>query len=115
MYPNDRQWQLFNRYAHCPPPMHPRAFLQRWDLDYPALAKLAGVTRDTVNHWFSIGAGSREPSDHYCQRLASIDFLWRYHEQLPQAWLDLWCDLPEELSEAEDQEDLTEIEPDLES
>lgn len=101
---NDRQWELFTRYRDCPPPMHPRDFLQRWDLDYSALARLTGVTRNTVYHWFSAGAGSRDPSIHTCQRLASIDFLWRHHDEIPRAWLDRWCDLQEDAEAQEDVE-----------
>lgn len=96
MYPTDRQWQLFDRYKNCPPPMSPRTFLQRWALDYPDIARLTGVTRDTVSHWFSTGRGSRTPPVHHCQRLATIDFLWRNPDRIPHDLLDEWCGLTED-------------------
>lgn len=89
MYPSERQWQLFERYQHCPPPMHPREFLGRWELDYPDLARLLGVSRHLVAHWLS--GNQREPSEHYCRRLATIDFLWTNHARLPKALLGEWC------------------------
>ncbi|BAU16124.1 unknown protein (plasmid) [Leptolyngbya sp. NIES-3755] len=96
MYPTDEQWELFDRYRNCPPPLSPQTFLQRWELDYPDIARLVGVTRDTVAHWFSTGAGSRPAPEHHCRRLATIDFVWRNAEQLPYALLDEWCNLPDE-------------------
>ena len=96
MYPTDDQWALFARYQDCPPPLHPRTFLQLWDLDYPQLAQLVGVSRDTVAHWFSTGSGSREVPLAHCRRLATIDFLWRQSDLLPQALLDKWCELTED-------------------
>lgn len=101
MYPTLEQWRLFERYQDCPPIMTPQAFLQHWDLDYPDLARLVGVSRNTVAHWFSAGAGSRPPQDHYCRRLATIDFAWRNLERLPRKLLDDWCELSE-LSEETD-------------
>jgi hypothetical protein len=93
VYPADHQWQLFDRYKECPPPMHPRTFLQRWNLDYPDIARLTGVSRDTVAHWFSTGRGSREAPAHHCRRLATIDFLWRNADRIPFPILDEWCEL----------------------
>lgn len=96
MYPNDHQWQLFERYRDCPPPMTPSTFLQVWDLDYPDIARLTGVSRDTVGHWFSRGAGSRPAPKPYQRRLATIDFLWRNYDRIPLDLLDEWCDLIED-------------------
>lgn len=93
-YPTDLQWALFEKYAECPPPMHPRTFLQRWDLDYPDLARLIGVSTHTVAHWFSSGRGSRNPPLPHCRRLATIDFAWRHLDRLPLELLDEWCHLP---------------------
>jgi hypothetical protein len=95
MYPTNSQWELFERYRNCPPPMSPQVFVQRWNLDYPAIARLVGVSRDTVSHWFSSGAGSRPAPEQHCRRLATIDFAWRNLERLPQQILDEWCDLSE--------------------
>ncbi|MGV0028188.1 hypothetical protein [Phormidesmis priestleyi] len=95
MYPTDSQWELFERYRNCPPPMSPQVFLQRWNLDYPDIARLVGVSRDTVGHWFSTGAGSRPAPLPYCRRLASIDFLWCNSERILQELLDEWCGLQE--------------------
>ncbi|MBD3886418.1 hypothetical protein IFO70_32555 [Phormidium tenue FACHB-886] len=70
---------LFERYKNCPPPVSPQTFLQRWELDYPDLARLTGMTRDTVRHWFSSGAGSRPvPQTHY-RRSATVNErkIWR--------------------------------------
>lgn len=97
MYPTDRQWQLFERYQNCPPPMQPRIFLERWNLDYPDIARITGVSRDTVAHWLSRGAGSRPAPDRHCRRLATIDFLWRNPERIPFSLLDEWCGLRENL------------------
>ncbi|MBW4694182.1 MAG: hypothetical protein KME27_20760 [Lyngbya sp. HA4199-MV5] len=96
MYPTHRQWTLFERYKNCPPPMSPRTFLQQWALDYPDIARLTGVTRDTVSHWFSTGRGSREVPIHHCRRLATIDFFWRNPDRIPQDLLDEWCGLLED-------------------
>lgn len=93
MYPTDRQWQLFDRYQNCPMLMHPSVFLQHWSLDYPDIAKLTGVSRDSVAHWFSKGAGSRSVPEHHCRRLATIDFLWRNGDRIPFTLLDEWCEL----------------------
>lgn len=79
--------------------MLPRTFLQYWDLDYPDIARLTGVTRDTVVHWFSTGRSSRELPVHHCQRLATIYFLWRDLNRVPQDLLDEWCRLPEDLEQ----------------
>lgn len=95
MYPDDRQWQLFERYKDCPPSMTPSTFLQRWDLDYPAIARLTGVSRDTVAHWFSRGAGSRPAPEPYQRRLATINFFWRNSDRIPRELLDEWCGLQE--------------------
>lgn len=96
MYPTDRQWQLFERYKGCPPPMHPRQFLQLWDLDYPAIAQLTGVSRNTVAHWFSRGAGSRAVPEAHQRRLATIDFFWSNSDRIPLELLDAWCGLQED-------------------
>jgi hypothetical protein len=95
MYPTDYQWRLFNRYRNCPPPMSPQTFLQRWDLNYPDLAQLLGVSRDTIGHWFSTGVGSRPAPEHHCRRLATIDFFWSNSDRIPQELLDEWCGLQE--------------------
>jgi len=95
MYPTKEQWALFERYKNCPPPMTPQTFLQRWSLDYPDLARLTGVSRDTVAHWFSTGQGSRKAPLRHCRRLATIDFAWRNHASLPHELLDKWCRLRE--------------------
>lgn len=97
MYPTDQQWRLFERYQNCPPPMSPQAFLQQWNLlDYADIARLVGVSRNTVAHWFSTGRGSRPAPEAHCRRLATIDFLWRNGDRLPLPLLDEWCglDLP---------------------
>ena len=113
MYPHDDQWALFERYKNCPPPMSPQAFLQRWELDYPDLARLVGVTRNTVAHWFSSGVGSRPAPEHHCQRLATIDFLWRNGDRLPYSLLNEWCDLSEVPEQAEDEDILENPSEDL--
>ncbi|MBD2156750.1 helix-turn-helix transcriptional regulator [Leptolyngbya sp. FACHB-16] len=89
MYPTDVQWRLFRQYQDCPPPMHPREFLQNWELDYPQVAQLLGVTRDSVAHWLS--GDDRQPSEHYCRRLATIDFFWKNSDRIPKPLLDEWC------------------------
>ena len=89
-YPTPRQWQLFERYKSSPPPLHPLTFLQRWEISYPELAKLAAVSRSTVEHWFSTGTGQRTPAARHCRRLAEIDFLWRHAEQIPDWLLRRW-------------------------
>jgi hypothetical protein len=96
MYPTTEQWQLFERYRTCPAPMSPQTFLQNWELGYPDIAQLIGVSRHTVAHWFSTGAGSRSAPEHHCRRLATIDFLWRNHDRIPLDLLDEWCDLIED-------------------
>lgn len=93
MYPTDRQWALFDRYKNCPPPMSPQVFLQHWDLDYPDLARLLNVSRNTVRHWFSTGIGSRPAPEPHCRRLATIDFLWRNSDRIPLTLLNEWCEL----------------------
>ncbi|MGG6270678.1 hypothetical protein ACQ4M3_38850 [Leptolyngbya sp. AN03gr2] len=109
MYPIDEQWALFDRYKNCPPPLSPQTSLQQWELDYPDVARLVGVSRHTVAHWFSTGAGSRLAPEHHCRRLATIDFLWRNAERLPYELLDEWCDLPDEqaISVEDAEDDLT--------
>lgn len=96
MYPNNEQWAIFQRYQNCPPPMHPRVFLQNWELDYPDIARLTGVSRDTVSHWFSSGIGSRPTPLHHCRRLATIDFLWRNLDRIPREFLNEWCSITED-------------------
>lgn len=93
MYPTSSQWELFERYRNCPQPMSPQTFLQNWDLNYPDLARLTGVSRDSVSHWFSTGAGSRPAPIHHRRRLATIDFLWRNGDRIPYQLLDEWCGL----------------------
>lgn len=75
--------------------MHPRTFLQNWELDYPAVARLTGVSRDTVAHWFSSGRGARVTPEHHQRRLANIHFLWQNPNRIPQDLLDEWCELTE--------------------
>jgi hypothetical protein len=77
--------------------MSPQTFLQHWNLDYPDLARLVGVSRDTVGHWFSTGRGSRPAPEAHCRRLATIDFFWRNLDRIPYKLLDAWCELPAEL------------------
>ncbi|WP_088890006.1 hypothetical protein [Leptolyngbya ohadii] len=101
MYPTDRQWALFDRYKNCPPPMSPQTFLQRWDLDYPDLARLLNINRNTVRHWFSTGSGSRPAPEQYRRRLATIDFFWRNSDRIPQDLLDEWCGLAADDNNAE--------------
>jgi len=90
-YPSERHWQLWGHYQVCPPPLHPLQFLQEWDLSYPDLAKLIGVSRSTIEHWFSTGAGHREPPSHHCRRLAEIHLLWSLSPQLTPDQIHLWC------------------------
>lgn len=89
-YPTAEQWQLFELYRSAPPPMSPLQFLQQWELDYPTLARVAGVSRSTIEHWFSQGKGSRIPAVRYCRRLAIVHFLWSNLDLIPPRLLDRW-------------------------
>jgi hypothetical protein len=99
MYPTDEQWALFRRYKNCPSPIHPRTFLQHWELDYPDIADLTGVSRHTVAHWFSTGSGSRPTPLPYQRRLATIHFLWGNPKRVPLDLLDEWCQLTDDTDE----------------
>lgn len=91
--PSDQHWHLFEEfYLHCPPPLHPTQFLERWDVSYTELAKLAGVSRSTIEHWFTHSATHREPSLMHQRRLAAIDRLFRNIDRIPSELLKLWCD-----------------------
>jgi hypothetical protein len=99
MYPNDEQWAIFQRYQNCPLPMHPRTFLQHWELDYPDIARLTGVSRHTVSHWFSSGRGGRPAPEAHQRRLATIHFLWSNSDRIPIDLLDQWCELTDDKHE----------------
>ena len=89
---SEQQWQLFEHlYLHCPPPLHPAKFLEAWEVSYADLAKLSGVSRSTIEHWFSQGAAHREPSLMHQRRLAAIDRLFRSVEHISPELIRLWC------------------------
>ncbi len=89
----EQQWQLFEHlYLRCPPPLNPAQFLEAWDVSYADLAKLSGVSRSTIEHWFSQSASHREPSLLHQRRLSAIDRLWRHIEHISPELIQLWCD-----------------------
>lgn len=90
-HPSAQQWHLFAQYQHCPPPLHPALFLQDWSVSYGELAQLAGVSRSTVEHWFSLGSSHREPALLHCRRLAVIHRLWHHSDRITPELIGLWC------------------------
>lgn len=91
--PSEQHWQLFEHlYLRCPPPLHPAQFLEAWEISYADLAKLAGVSRSTIEHWFSQGVAHREPSLMHQRRLATIERLWRNADRISPELIKLWCD-----------------------
>lgn len=93
-YPSNRQWELFERYQTCPPPLHPGQFQQHWDLSYGELAKIAKTSRSTVEHWFLVGASRREPTDHHCRRLAEVHLVWSQVDRFTPGVIAIWCQPP---------------------
>lgn len=55
--------------------MTPEEFLASWDVSAQELAKIAGTSTTTVNHWF-IGNGARSPQPYHKFRLALIHRRW---------------------------------------
>lgn len=49
--------------------MHPKEFVERWQLSRGELASLLGKKLVTVNHWFSSGKSRLEPSPDVLKRL----------------------------------------------
>jgi len=92
--PSEQQWQLFEHlYLRCPPPLHPAKFLESWEVSYADLAKLAGVSRSSIEHYMMSHAASyREPSLMHQRRLSAIDRLFRHVDRVSPELIRLWCD-----------------------
>lgn len=63
------------------PTMRPREFLNEWDLTYPELAELLGVSLSTVESWLS---GRRQPLEPAERLLSMIHQKWLEYENEPQ-------------------------------
>ena len=92
IYPSSHQWQLFALYQQYPSPMHPDLFLKTWAVSYAQLAKISGVSRSTVEHWFSTGITHRDPSILHCRQLAIVHYLWCNADRIPPEVIQLWRD-----------------------
>jgi hypothetical protein len=99
--PSDQHWQLFEHlYLRCPPPLHPAQFLESWEVSYADLAKLAGVSRSSIEHYMmSHAASHREPSLIQQRRLSAIDRLWRHVKHIPPELVRFWCESQDALSD----------------
>ncbi|MBD1998050.1 helix-turn-helix transcriptional regulator [Leptolyngbya sp. FACHB-541] len=91
--PSRRQWELFQLYSTCPPPLHPMVFTQFWEVSYKELETLTGASLSTIEHWFSGGRSRREPSDAICRRLAEIHLLWSNSDRIKPSLIQNWCRL----------------------
>lgn len=71
--PDRQHWDELTRISSLF--MSPEEFLASWDVSAQELARVAGTSVTTVNHWFS-EADTRSPQPYHQFRLALIHRRW---------------------------------------
>jgi DNA-binding transcriptional regulator YiaG len=71
--PDQQHWDELARVSSLF--MSPEEFLASWDVSAQELARIAGTSTTTVNHWFTAG-GARSPQPYHKFRLALIHRRW---------------------------------------
>jgi hypothetical protein len=82
-----RELALLRLYSRCQLGMSPQDFYAKWNVTHAQMARICGCSEPTVDRWFSKGRGSRSPEPIHLRRLAEMDLLWEFYEQIP---VDLW-------------------------
>lgn len=78
-----REYALLNLYSHCQLGIAPADFYAKWNVTHAQMAQICGCSESTVDRWFQQGRSKQPPEPIYLRRLAEIDFLWEYYEQIP--------------------------------
>ena len=80
---SNREYTLLTLYSNCQLAITPADFYAKWNVTHAQMAQICGCSESTVDRWFQQGRSSQPPAPIYLRRLAEIDFLWEYYEQIP--------------------------------
>ena len=87
----NRERTLMSLYRNCQLGMTPTDFYAKWNVTHAQMAQICGCSESTVDRWFQQSRSSQPPEPIYLRRLAEMDFLWEYYEQIPGEWWQRLC------------------------
>jgi uncharacterized membrane protein len=86
-----RELTLLRLYTSCQLRMSPQDFYAKWNVTHAQMARICGCSEPTVNRWFSQGRGSRSPEAIHLRRLAEMNLLWEFYEEIPGELWERFC------------------------
>ncbi|MBD2001421.1 helix-turn-helix domain-containing protein [Leptolyngbya sp. FACHB-541] len=89
-----RELALLRLYANCQLGMSPRDFYAKWNVTHAQMAQICGCSEPTVDRWFAGPSSYRQPEPIYLRRLAEMNLLWEFYEQIPAALKQWLCPPP---------------------
>jgi len=91
---SSRELTLLNLYVSCELAMSHEEFYARWDVTHRQMAEICNCSVITVNRWFTTTRLRRSPELRYQRKLAEMNFLWEYYEQIPPELREHLCPPP---------------------
>lgn len=88
-----RELALLRLYSRCQLSMDVFTFYSKWSVTHRQIAVICRCSQPTVDRWF--GSSRQTPSPIYLRRLAEIDFIWEYWEQIPAELRERLCPPPQ--------------------
>jgi len=85
-----RELLLLRLYTNCQLKMSHRDSYAKWNVTHAQMAQICGCLEPTVDRWFAGESNYRSPAPVYLRRLAEMDLLWEFYEQIPlplRQWL----------------------------
>lgn len=89
-----RELMLFRLYTRCQFGMSPQSFYAKWNVSHAQIAKICGCAIPTVDRWFASGQSRRSPKPLHLRRLAEMDFIWEFYEEIPLLLRQQLCVTP---------------------
>lgn len=89
-----QELMLFRLYTRCQFGMSPQAFYAKWNVSHAQMAKICGCAIPTVDRWFASGQSRRSPRPLHLRKLAEMDFIWEFYEEIPLLLLQQLCATP---------------------
>ena len=89
-----RELALLRFYCGCQFSMTPHEFYARWGVTHAQIAQICGVSEASVDRWFSQGKNRRSAESIHCRKLAEMNFIWEYYEQIPLRLVAQICSPP---------------------
>lgn len=88
--PGRQQWKALDSVFQACSQMEPSEFRKLYPgISRKQLARIAGCSIDTVDHWFMSGQNYRKPTEYHKLRLAIAHWIWTQDQSQPPVFEEL--------------------------